>query len=92
MEYINISRIVTLVASIVITVGLYDQAVKIWRTKSAKDFSGIIILAIVFNEMAWLNYGIALREWPIILLAIMNVPAAFVAAIGFIKYHKEVDR
>lgn len=86
MNYLEISRFITLFASIFITIGLYDQAIKIWRTKSAKDFTTTIIVALIFNEFAWLNYGFSLREWPIMTIGILNVPAAIIAGIGFWKY------
>ena len=88
MSYLEVSRIVTLVASLFITVGLYDQAFKIWRTKSARDFTISLVAALIFNEIAWLNYGFSLREWPIITLGCLNVPAAIIATIGFIRYRK----
>jgi MtN3 and saliva related transmembrane protein len=84
--YLEVSRIITVLASIFISFGLYTQAIKIWRTKSAKDFTLIIVLALIFNEAAWLNYGLALWEWPIILLGSVNIPAAIAAGIGYFKY------
>jgi len=86
MDYLHVSRIITFIASIAITYGLYDQALKIWRTKSAKDFTWSIVVALLFNECAWLNYGFSLMEWPIITIGILNVPAAIIAGIGFLKY------
>jgi MtN3 and saliva related transmembrane protein len=86
MNYLDISRYLTIVASVVITAGFYAQVWKIFATKSAKDFSLILLIALVINEFAWLNYGYALSEWPIILLGCLNVPALFVALYGFFKY------
>ena len=86
MNHLDISRLVTLLASIFITFGLYGQATKIWRTKSAKDFTVTIIVALIFNEVAWLNYGLALWEWPIIVLGCLNIPAVVIAGLGFFKY------
>jgi len=86
MNYLEISRIVALIASVFITIGLYHQAFKIWKTKSAKDFTWTIIIALLLNELAWLNYGFALVEWPIIVIAFANVPAVIIASIGYFKY------
>lgn len=82
------SRVIVLFASISITLGLYSQAIKIWETKSAKDFSGAIVFALLFNEFAWLNYGISLFEWPIILIGVVNVPAAIGIFWGYLRYRK----
>ena len=88
MSYLDISRIVTFVASILITFGLYDQACKIWRTESAKDFTVSLVAALLFNEAAWLNYGFALSEWPIITLGFLNIPAVIIAGVGFVRYRR----
>lgn len=86
MSYIEISRFFTIVASAIITFGLYDQVIKIWRTKSAEDFTFLLLIALFINEIAWLNYGFALNEWPIILLGSINIPAIILAIIGYVKY------
>lgn len=86
MNYLEISRILTMVSSITIMVGLYAQAWKIWRTKSAKDFTAILVFAMVLTEFVWFNYGLAIREWPIIVLETINIPGVIVIAILFIKY------
>lgn len=86
--YLDISRIVVSVSNILIVIGLYDQAFKIWRTKSAKDFTLTLILALVINEAAWLNYGCAITEWPIILVSVLNFPAIILATAGYLKYRR----
>ncbi len=88
MSYLEISRIATFVGSLALTFGVYAQAYKIWRTKSAKDFTPILIFALILVEIVWLNYGIVLREWPIIALEAINIPGIFATAILFIKYRK----
>ncbi|MDO8513728.1 MAG: SemiSWEET family transporter [bacterium] len=86
MSYVDISRLVTFVASLTITLGIYSQVWKIWKTKSAKDFSIILILGIVITELAWLNYGIVIKEWPIIALESINIPGVIIMAVLFFKY------
>ncbi|MFA5926907.1 MAG: SemiSWEET family transporter [Patescibacteria group bacterium] len=89
MNYLDTSRIITLVASIIITFGLYMQVIKIWRTKSAEDFSGPLVIALIINELAWLNYGLALTEWPIIVVGVINVPGVFLLGIGYLKHGRD---
>ena len=88
MSYLEFSRIATFVGSLVLTFGAYSQAYKIWRTKSAKDFSSILIIALILVELVWLNYGIVLKEWPIITLEAINIPGIFATAILFVRYRK----
>jgi MtN3 and saliva related transmembrane protein len=68
--------------------GLWSQAIKIWQTKSAKDFTYLLVFALIFNEFAWLNYGLSLREWPIIFIGFSNIPAVVIIFIGFLKYRR----
>jgi len=87
MSYLEISRIITILASVIITFGLYDQALKIFRTKSAKDFTWSIIFALLLNELAWINYGFSLAEWPIILVGVVNIPAIIIIVFGYYKFN-----
>ena len=75
-------------ASVFITLGLYDQSLKVWRTRSAKDFTTSIVIALIVNEVAWLNYGVSLREWPVIAVSLFNIPAAAIAAIGYFRFRE----
>lgn len=84
--YLEISRIMTLIGSLAITCGLYLQAAKIFKTKSAKDFTWVILAALLLSELVWLNYGYCLKEWPIIATSIADIPATTLAGIGFMKY------
>jgi MtN3 and saliva related transmembrane protein len=85
-SYPEFSRILTVVASIALTYGLYHQVWKIFTTKSAKDFTVPLIVALLFSETAWLNYGIAIQEWPIIAITSANLPAVILAAVGMYFY------
>ena len=88
VDYLYVSRIAVLIASIAITAGLYHQTVKIWLTRSAGDFTLTLIAALLLNEIAWLNYGVALSEWPIIVISAANLPAAVLAGAGYLKYRR----
>lgn len=53
-------------AGFLTTVAFVPQALKIWRTKSAKDVSLHTFLAFTFGVALWLAYGILKQEPPII--------------------------
>lgn len=89
METLESSRLFTVVASALITFGLYHQMLKIWKTKSAKDIALSIVLALLCNEIAWLNYGIHLREWPIIGVSCANIPAVILLTMGYLRYRRK---
>lgn len=91
MSWLHISQVLTFIVSLSMTYGLYAQAVKIWKTKSAKDFALVLVISVVANEIVWLNYGIVLRQWPIIGLGIINVPCVIAICILFFKYRDGQD-
>lgn len=84
--YTEISRIFAFSTSVILVSGLYAQAYKIFKTKSAKDFTLLLILALLLDEIAWLNYGVAIREWPVFMLGFLSLPAVFLALCGYVKY------
>lgn len=86
--YLQWSRVAVSVCEVLIIIGLYHQALKIWKTKSAKDFTWTLILALIISEVAWLNYGFAINEWPILFISISNFPAILIAGVGFLKYRR----
>lgn len=88
MTNVEASRVLVMIGSFLITLGLYDQALKIWRTRSAKDFTLLIVVALLFNELVWINYGLAIGEWPIYLISAVNLPAAVAALVGYLRYRK----
>jgi uncharacterized protein with PQ loop repeat len=88
MDYPTISRFAVTVASFLITVGLYQQAYKIWKTRSVHDFAAIVIAAVLVNELAWLNYGVMLAEWPIILVTALNLIPAVAICTGYIRFRR----
>jgi len=87
--YVEISRFIVLLVSIGITAGLYHQAYKILTTREVDDFTVTIVVAILLNELGWLNYGVALVEWPIVLVSAVNLPAAVAIALGYFKYRRK---
>lgn len=86
MWYAEFSRIFAFVTSMGLTIGMYAQVIKIFKTKSAHDFTIVLILALLLDEVAWLNYGIVIGEWPVFLLGAFSLPAAIMAFIGYMKY------
>jgi len=84
--YEETSRIVVVLTSIIITIGLYSQGIKIWKTRSAKDFSFMLIVALFLDWMSWYNYGFMLHEWPIILIGSLSFPGVVLVCSGYIKY------
>lgn len=65
------------------TTAFLPQAIKTWRTKSAKDLSLPMFLIFCVGIILWLIYGIAISNWPMILSNVFT----FMLAVS-ILYHK----
>ena len=59
--------IIGLAAGFCTTAAFLPQAVKTWRTKSAKDLSLGMYLIFCTGVLLWLIYGILISDLPIIL-------------------------
>ncbi|CBW25747.1 putative membrane protein [Halobacteriovorax marinus SJ] len=86
MNYIDFSRYVVTFSSILLIIGLYHQVYKMFTTKSADDFSMLMILSLICCQVTWINYGIVLDEWPILLLSSIELPAGALAFYGYLKF------
>jgi MtN3 and saliva related transmembrane protein len=80
MDYITI---IGSIASILTTTAFVPQALKTWRTKSAKDLSLAMFLTFFLGVCLWFVYGLLLGEWPIILGNIFTM--VFSALILYVK-------
>jgi uncharacterized protein with PQ loop repeat len=87
--YSDLTRMLILAASVTISAGLCAQCIKLFRTKSAKDFNSLLIASLLFNEFVWLNYGLALQEWPIIASSAFNLAPVTLITIGYWFYRNE---
>ena len=59
-----------------------------WRTKSVRDISASLIWLSLVNELTWLNYGLALGEWPMIAVGVANLPAGILGVWAYVKYRE----
>ncbi|MCC5942834.1 MAG: SemiSWEET family sugar transporter [Balneolaceae bacterium] len=68
--------IVGLIAGFCTTVAFLPQAIKTWKTKSAKDLSLGMYSIFCTGIVLWLTYGILISDLPIILTNIASLTLA----------------
>jgi uncharacterized protein with PQ loop repeat len=85
-SYCDLSRVLTFLAHLLITGGLYAQCHRTFRTRSSKDFNALLVAALLLGQTMSLNYGLAIREWPIITLSGLNLVPATLIAVGYWRY------
>lgn len=59
-------EILGLFAGFCTTASFVPQALKTWRTKSAKDFSWLMLVMFLVGVFLWLVYGVYKNDFPII--------------------------
>lgn len=70
MEFFTL---IGLAAGFCTTVAFLPQAIKTWRTKSAKDLSLGMYLTFCTGVALWLTYGILISDLPIILTNVVTL-------------------
>ncbi len=62
-----LTTILGLIAGTLTTIAFIPQAVKTWKTKSAKDLSLGMYLIFCCGVLLWMLYGILISDLPVIL-------------------------
>jgi MtN3 and saliva related transmembrane protein len=60
-------QLVGFAAGTLTTLAYVPQVIRTWRTRSARDLSLGMLLALSAGVGLWLVYGVALGAWPIII-------------------------
>ena len=59
-------QLLGLAAGTITSVTFVPQVIKIWKTRSARDISLVMLLLLITGVMAWLLYGILVMDAAII--------------------------
>lgn len=79
----EIHTIIGLAAGFCTTIAFLPQAMKTWKTKSAKDLSLGMYTIFCTGIILWLTYGIIIEDLPIILTNVASITLA--ASILYFK-------
>ena len=85
-------NIMTILASLATITGIFlglgslPQAIKIFRTKSAKDIAPISYVIMMFGSSIWILYGLELKSLPIMIPNILGVILGTVILVGWFRY------
>lgn len=71
---------------ILMSLGYYPQAWKMFKSKSAKGISVITFLIFGVGNIVWLWYGIALKDFVIILSFVIGVAGAWLVLALYMLY------
>jgi MtN3 and saliva related transmembrane protein len=84
----------TLLASLAAITGVFlglgglPQAIKIFRTKSAKDIAPASSVIGIIGSFIWILYGLELKNMPIVIPNILGIILATIILVGWFLYGK----
>ncbi|PIN91145.1 hypothetical protein COU57_01830 [Candidatus Pacearchaeota archaeon CG10_big_fil_rev_8_21_14_0_10_32_14] len=73
---------------VVMSLGYYPQAYKIYKNKSSKDVSIFAFLIFSLGTLTWFLYGLTIGDVPIIIGFILGVIGSFLVLIFAIMFKK----
>ncbi|HYI69088.1 MAG TPA: SemiSWEET transporter [Skermanella sp.] len=82
----NLAELIGIVAGLLTTVAFLPQAVKIWRSKSAKDVSLAMFVCFCAGIVLWVIYGFMLGALPVILANVVTLCIAATILVFKIRY------
>jgi MtN3 and saliva related transmembrane protein len=82
----NLAELIGIVAGLLTTVAFLPQAVKIWRSKSAKDVSLAMFVCFCAGIALWVIYGFMLGALPVILANVVTLCIAATILVFKIRY------
>ena len=82
----NLAEFIGMIAGLLTTVAFLPQAVKIWRSKSAKDVSLAMFVCFCAGIVLWVIYGFMLGALPVILANVVTLCIAATILVFKIRY------
>jgi MtN3 and saliva related transmembrane protein len=62
----ELATVLGTVAGVLTTAAFVPQVVKTWRTRSARDISGVMFVAFSVGVALWIVYGVLVRAAPVV--------------------------
>ena len=83
---IEMFSIVVSFFGILMSLGYFPQAYKIYKNKNAENISLITYFIMFIGCFAWLFYGVLLQDIPIMVSFIVGVVGSFLVLVMSLKY------
>src|SRR3954452_8449350 len=86
MTSIPLQELIGMIAGMLTTIAFLPQAIKIWRSKSAKDVSLAMFVCLCTGVVLWVIYGFMLGAFPVILANVVTLCIAATILVFKIRY------
>lgn len=71
--------------------GFVPQAVKMWRTKSVRDVSPLMIIQFIVGVVLWTIYGVHLKDPVVIAANLISLSILILALLLYFRYFRKTS-
>jgi MtN3 and saliva related transmembrane protein len=82
----QIAQIIGLAAGTITSITFLPQVIRIWKTRSAKDLSMLMMIMLIIGTLLWLSYGLMIRDAAIIYTNSMVLTMSMIMMFFKLKY------
>ncbi len=82
----KLAEILGLAAGTITSITFLPQVIRIWKTRSVKDISMLMMILLVLGTCCWLTYGLLMKDTAIIYTNIMVLAMSLTMFYFKIKY------
>ncbi|MFH1503686.1 MAG: SemiSWEET family transporter [Candidatus Diapherotrites archaeon] len=86
--FINFIKVAATIMGIVMSLGYFPQAYKVYKNKSSKDISLLAFVIFSLGTLTWFIYGLTIKDIPIILGFVLGVIGSWLVLVLSIIYRK----
>jgi MtN3 and saliva related transmembrane protein len=86
MTDLNLQELIGIFAGVLTTIAFLPQAIKIWRSKSARDVSLSMFVCFCTGVVLWVIYGFMLGAFPVILANVVTLCIAATILVFKLRY------
>lgn len=79
-------QILGLAAGTITSITFLPQVIRIWKTKSAKDLSMVMMLLLIVGTSMWLSYGLLINDAAIIYTNSMVLAMSLIMMFFKLRY------
>ena len=82
----QIAQIIGLMAGTITSITFLPQVIRIWKTKSAKDLSMLMMIMLIGGTTLWFSYGLMIKDAAIIYTNSMVLAMSLIMMFFKLKY------
>ena len=82
----QIAQIIGLIAGTITSITFLPQVIRIWKTRSAKDLSMLMMIMLIVGTSLWLSYGLMIKDAAIIYTNSMVLAMSMIMLFFKLKY------